>query len=76
MQDIDTSWVCSRLWETTKIICGFTFSFSANLKEKQGAEQQILEQQLSELQGDFNLNPSEDLRPQTDTTTAALDPPV
>ena len=62
------------LWETAKaVIRGFTISFSANLKKKRRAEQQNLEQKLSKLQGDFNANPSADLRLQIDATTAALD---
>lgn len=62
------------LWETTKaVICGFTISSSANLKKKQRAEQQTLEEKLSKLQGDFNVNPSEDLRLQIDATASALD---
>lgn len=62
------------LWETVKaVVCGFTISFSSNLKKRQRAKQQCLESQLSKLQGEFILNPSEDLRCQIDATTTALD---
>ena len=64
----------SLLWETAKaVIRGLTISFSARVKKKQRAEQQKLEEKLCNLQGEFNLNPSEDLRLQIDATTAALD---
>lgn len=62
------------LWETAKaVIRGFTMSFSSNLKKQQRAKQQCLKSQLSKLQGEFILNPSEDLIRQIDATTTALD---
>lgn len=64
----------SLLWETAKAVMrGSTISFLVGLKKKQRAEQQLLEEQLNKLQGEFNLKPSEGLRLQIDTTTAALD---
>uniref|UniRef100_A0AAQ5YXN0 Uncharacterized protein n=1 Tax=Amphiprion ocellaris TaxID=80972 RepID=A0AAQ5YXN0_AMPOC len=64
----------SVLWETAKAVSrGFTTSFSAHLKHKKEAEQRNLEQQLKKLQREFDMNPSNDLRSQIDTTTAALD---